>query len=131
MRSSVIITVNDAGSALPGSGIVSPMFKVWLRRGVVAGALTAATAVLAMATGDLWVRAEARGHVYTVAEVPAAPVALVLGAQVYPGGVPSPFLAARLEIARQLLAAGKVLAILVSGDHMDWGYNEQIGRAHV
>jgi vancomycin permeability regulator SanA len=100
------------------------MFKVWLRRGVVAGALTAAAAVLAMATGDLWVRAEARGHVYSVAEVPAAPVALVLGAQVYPGDVPSPFLATRLEIARQLLAAGKVRAILVSGDHMDWGYNE-------
>jgi vancomycin permeability regulator SanA len=51
-------------------------------------------------------------------------VALVLGAEVYPGGVPSPFLAARLEIARQLLAAGKVSAILVSGDHGRWAYNE-------
>ena len=69
-------------------------------------------------------RGAAHGHVYSAAAVPAAPVALVLGAQVYPDGNPSPFLAARLEIARQLLAAGKVRAILVSGDHMDWGYNE-------
>ncbi len=100
------------------------MVEFWLRRGVVAGALCVAAVVLAMASGDLWVRAEARGHVYTEAAVPAAPVALVLGAQVYPDGNPSPFLAARLEIARQLLADGKVRAILVSGDHMDWGYNE-------
>ncbi|MEU4215507.1 ElyC/SanA/YdcF family protein [Actinoplanes sp. NPDC026623] len=98
--------------------------KTWFKRAVVAGALGVAVAVLAMATGDLWVRAEASGHVYSAADVPAAPVALVLGSEVYPDGNPSPFLAARLEIARQLLAAGKVKAILVSGDHMDWGYNE-------
>jgi vancomycin permeability regulator SanA len=109
---------------LTPAGIVTGMIRVWFRRGVVAGALSVAATVLTMAAGDLWVRAEARGHVYTVAAVPAAPVALVLGAQVYPDGNPSPFLAARLEIARQLLAAGKVRAILVSGDHMDWGYNE-------
>ena len=111
-------------AALTTGGIVAAMIKIWWRRGVVAGALGAAAAVLVMATGDLWVRAEAHGHVYTEAEVPAAPVALVLGAQVYADGTPSPFLAARLEIARQLLADGKVRAILVSGDHMDWGYNE-------
>ena len=104
--------------------MVIRMIRVWFRRSVVAGALSVAAAVLTMAAGDLWVRAEAHGHVYSAASVPAAPVALVLGAEVYPGGDPSPFLAARLEIARQLLAEGKVRAILVSGDHMDWGYNE-------
>ena len=109
---------------LTAAGIVTGMVRIWFRRGVVAGALCVAAAVLAMATGDLWVRAEARGHVYSEAEVPAAPVALVLGAEVYPDGNPSPFLAARLEIARQLLADGRIRAILVSGDHMDWGYNE-------
>nr|WP_236718428.1 ElyC/SanA/YdcF family protein [Actinoplanes sp. TFC3] len=77
-----------------------------------------------MAAGDLWVRSSAHGHVYEESAVPAAPVALVLGAEVYPDGNPSPFLAARLEIARQLLAAGKVKAILVSGDHREWDYNE-------
>lgn len=67
------------------------MIRVWFRRGVVAGALCVAAAVLTMATGDLWVRANAAGHVYTEADVPAAPVALVLGAEVYPDGNPSPF----------------------------------------
>ena len=100
------------------------MIRVWFRRSVVTGALCVAAAVLTMAAGDLWVRGAAHGHVYSAAAVPAAPVALVLGAQVYPDGNPSPFLAARLEIARQLLASGKVRAILVSGDHLDWGYNE-------
>jgi vancomycin permeability regulator SanA len=98
--------------------------RLWFRRATAAGALCVAAAVLAMAAGDLWVRAAASGHVHSVADVPAAPVALVLGSEVYPGGDPSPFLAARLEIARQLLVTGKVKAILVSGDHMDWGYNE-------
>jgi vancomycin permeability regulator SanA len=111
---------------LTGADRVAGMarFNAWFKRAVVAGALCLAVAVLAMATGDLWVRAEASGHVYGLADVPAAPVALVLGSEVYPDGNPSPFLAARLEIARQLLATGKVKAILVSGDHMDWGYNE-------
>ena len=96
----------------------------WLRRAVAAGALAVAAAVLSAAAGSLWASGGARGHVYAVDDVPAAPVALVLGAQVDPGGVPSPFLAARLEIARQLLAAGTVKAILVSGDHRRWEYNE-------
>ena len=109
---------------LTPAGIVTGMIRIWFRRGVVAGALSVAAAVLTMAAGDLWVRGGGGGHVSTPAAVPAAPVALVLGSEVYPDGSPSPFLAARLEIARQLLADGKVRAILVSGDHMDWGYNE-------
>jgi len=100
------------------------MLKIWFRRVVSAGALAVAAAVLAMAAGSFWASAGAAGRVHTVADSPPAPVALVLGAQVYDGGIPSPFLAARLEIARQLLAAGKVKAILVSGDHAKWEYNE-------
>jgi vancomycin permeability regulator SanA len=72
----------------------------------------------------LWVKIEARGHIYAEADVPVAPVALVLGAQVYPDGNPSPFLAARLAIAQRLLEAGKVKAILVSGDHREFKYDE-------
>jgi vancomycin permeability regulator SanA len=47
--------------------------------------------------------------------VPRAPVALVLGAQVYPSGMPSAFLRARLDLAQRLLEAGKVEVLLVSG----------------
>lgn len=59
-----------------------------------------------------------------LAEVPPAPVALVLGAQVYPSGTPSPFLAARLDLARRLLDAGVVEVLLVSGDGSAREYNE-------
>jgi vancomycin permeability regulator SanA len=98
---------------------------IWFRRAVVAGALATAAAVLTMAVPGIWVSLRSEGHVYAEPDVPAAPVALVLGAEVYyPSGQPSPFLAARLEIARQLFADGKVKAILVSGDHRKWAYNE-------
>jgi vancomycin permeability regulator SanA len=80
--------------------------------------------VSATVASVLWVRVEGGDHVYAEADVPAAPVALVLGAQVYSDGNPSPFLAARLAIAQRLLEAGKVQAILVSGDHREWKYDE-------
>ena len=95
-----------------------------VRRILTAGALATALVVLVMAAGGLWVGARSAGHVYSEASVPAAPVAIVLGAQVYDDGTVSPFLAARLDIARRLYAAGKVKAILVSGDHSRWAYDE-------
>ncbi len=49
---------------------------------------------------------------------------MVLGAQVYPDGTPSPYLQARLDIARKLYEAGKAEAILVSGDNGQQQYNE-------
>jgi len=51
----------------------------------------------------------------------------VLGAQVYPGNIPSPFLAARLSLAKQLYDAGTVRVILVSGDHSRPDYDEPDG----
>jgi len=96
----------------------------WLLRSslVVVGMGVAAAATLAASIG--WVRSAADGHLYSVDDVPPAPVALVLGAQVYPDGTPSPFLAARLDLAKQLLDAGKVQVVLVSGDNMAPEYNE-------
>jgi len=71
-----------------------------------------------------FVRASAAGHLYSEADVPAAPVALVLGAAVSPDGTPSAFLAGRLDLAQRLYDAGKVKVILVSGDNMAPEYNE-------
>jgi vancomycin permeability regulator SanA len=79
---------------------------------------------LATAGSVLWLRAGASGHLYSASAVPAAPVALVLGAQVESDGSPSVFLTARLELARQLYQSGKVKVLLVSGDHMNWDYDE-------
>jgi vancomycin permeability regulator SanA len=95
-----------------------------VRKLLTAVALVVALGVLVLAGCDLWVRAGARGHTYAVGDVPAAPVALVLGAEVYADGQPSPFLIARLDIARRLYATGKVKAVLLSGDHSRWEYNE-------
>jgi vancomycin permeability regulator SanA len=109
---------------LTRAGIVGRVLIRLLRRALFPASLLTALAVVAMASCSLWVRIEAAGHVYDEESVPAAPVAIVLGAEVYPGGTPSPFLAARLDIARRLLQAGKVRAILVSGDHSRWDYDE-------
>ena len=80
---------------------------------------------LAAVAGSVrFVRSAAAGHIYTESDVPAAPVALVLGAQVNPDGTPSAFLAARLDLARRLYDAGRVEVIIVSGDHLAPEYDE-------
>ncbi|MEV6598563.1 ElyC/SanA/YdcF family protein [Actinoplanes sp. NPDC051346] len=94
------------------------------RRTVRIGLTAAAAALVVTVASVAWIRGEAEEYVYDAASVPEVPVALVLGTQVDPGGSPSAFLAARLEIARQLLGSGKVRAILVSGDHGRWEYDE-------
>jgi vancomycin permeability regulator SanA len=96
----------------------------WFVRLVRFGLAGLVAGLLLVGGGELWVRGVARGHVYSETAVPAAPVALVLGAQVYSDGTPSAYLAARLDLAKRLLDAGKVRAILLSGDHSRWEYDE-------
>lgn len=57
------------------------------------------------------------GRYDNAGRTPTRSVALVLGAGVLPGGTPTPFLQQRLDLAHDLYAAGRVRAILVSGDH--------------
>jgi vancomycin permeability regulator SanA len=71
-----------------------------------------------------WTRVGAYHRVYSVTDVPPAPVALVLGAGVDGDGSPSAYLQARLTLAKQLYDAGKVRALLVSGDNSRADYNE-------
>ncbi|MEU8073547.1 ElyC/SanA/YdcF family protein [Micromonospora sp. NPDC049151] len=109
-------------------------WRVWLgahRRAVrLAGRLLVLATAVALLLGAAtvasvtWVRDTAEGHLFDAAGAPETPVAVVLGTKVEPDGTPSPFLAGRLETARQLYAAGKVKALLLSGDHMDWDYDE-------
>lgn len=73
------------------------------------------------------VTACAKGRTHGVVDVPERPVALVLGAQIYPDGTPSPFLKGRLDLAADLYEAGKVSVILVSGDNRQEHYNEPDG----
>ena len=78
--------------------------RLWLAPFAAAGCLGAVGASVA------WMRHDTGDYIFGESDVPRAPVALVLGAQVYASGEPSPFLSARLAIAQRLLAEGKVLA---------------------
>ncbi len=94
-------------------------------RRLVIAALAAVVLAGAVVGASLWrVQSLADGHEYTLDTVPARTVAIVFGAQVHPDGSPSPFLEARLDLARRLYAAGKVRAVLVSGDDGQVDYNE-------
>jgi len=59
-----------------------------------------------------------RGRIYAgPTDAPTSPLALVLGAEVYSNGTPSPALVNRLDTSIQLYRAGKVDALLMSGGH--------------
>jgi len=88
----------------------------------VVGAL--AVAGLAAYAPWLWVSAQSRDRVHEVADAPAADVTLVLGAGLTPDDRPSPYLAARLDVAIELLRAGKTKVLLVSGDNRYVDYDE-------
>jgi len=62
------------------------------------------------------IRVEILGHLFADASsAPNAPVALILGAEVYADGRPSPALANRLDVGIELLRLGRVRALLMSG----------------
>ena len=75
--------------------------------------VAALVSIIAASAG--WVAYATAGKVYDVDDAPDAPVAIVLGAQVR-DGKPMRFLAGRLDTAIALMAAGKIKAILGSGD---------------
>ncbi|WP_441248673.1 SanA/YdcF family protein [Kitasatospora sp. McL0602] len=70
-----------------------------------------------------WLWTDAGQRVGTVAEAPAAPVAVVFGAGLF-DGQPSPYLAHRLDAALTLYQEHKVQAILVTGDNGRVSYDE-------
>ncbi|MCI4062587.1 YdcF family protein [Micromonospora sp. R77] len=105
------------------------MLRRWWNRRTARRALVAVAAgavlLAAVTVGSVaWIRAGAEDHLFAEADVPDEPVALVLGTKVEADGTPSPFLTGRLELARRLFTAGRVRAVLVSGDNMHAGYNE-------
>ena len=73
---------------------------------------------------SLYVEHRYRDRILPRAQAPAAPVALVYGAGLAPGGVPSPVLAQRLDAALALYHAGTVRGLLLSGDNSDRFHDE-------
>ncbi|MEV0467955.1 ElyC/SanA/YdcF family protein [Nocardia tengchongensis] len=95
------------------------------RRRVVKICVVLAVVGFAVLVGsDLWIRMAHRKYEYSVASAPSADVAIVLGAEVKPDGRPSDYLKARLDLGRQLLEAGKVKALLLTGDNGRASYDE-------
>lgn len=84
--------------------------------------LTVAACTLALLPAT-WMYTAATPRVRDVADVPAAPVAVVFGAGLV-NGTPSPYLAHRLAAAARLYQDHKVKALLVTGDNSRDDYNE-------
>jgi len=75
-----------------------------------------AAALLVLLAIAISIRVELLGHLFAdAASAPTAPVALILGAEVYADGRPSPALANRLDVGIELLRLGRVRALLMSG----------------
>lgn len=90
----------------------------WALAAMVAGALV-------LLAANLYVlRSTAAYRTFDLSRVPARPVALVLGAGLNPDGTPSGMLADRLDAGAALLRAGKVRALLFSGDDGSVYHNE-------
>lgn len=73
------------------------------------------------------VASAATAYIVDAETAPTCDAALVLGAQVYKSGTPSPVLQDRLDYAVRLYRAGKVPKILASGDHGTIEYDEVKG----
>lgn len=88
-----------------------------MRKRVAFSAATAlAVALLALLLIAIDVRVALLGHLYAdAASAPTATVTLVLGAEVYADGRPSPALESRLDVAIELLRSGKTNVLLMSG----------------
>jgi vancomycin permeability regulator SanA len=111
-----------SGISYPGTVPNHPLRRTALIVGVLG-----LTGLAVIGVPAAYAKLTARPHTFTVQSVPETPVAMVLGAQIYPDGTPSPYLKGRLDTAKRLYDAGKVRAILVSGDNGDDHYNEPDG----
>jgi vancomycin permeability regulator SanA len=90
-------------------GVVRP------RRLHALGVFFAAALLLLLAIA-ISIRIEVFGHLHAdAASAPTTPVALILGAEVYADGQPSPALSNRLDVGIELLRLGRVRALLMSG----------------
>lgn len=95
------------------------------RRQLLVTAVVAAALVIAGCLPAVMIQLGTRGQRFTSADqVPARPVALVLGAGLNPDGSASPMLRYRIEVAADLYRRGLVRALLMSGDHSRLDHDE-------
>jgi vancomycin permeability regulator SanA len=93
----------------------------WARRGLL-GALFLVTLPLGLNYYVNWATRALRFR--NPQEVPAKPVAIVFGAEVYRNGKLSPMLAARVQQAVEVYRVGRISKILMTGDNSRTDYDE-------
>lgn len=78
-----------------------------------------------------WIASAASGRCFRkIQDVPATPVAVVLGTSSHVGGRVNLFFSTRMRAAAELFHAGKVQALIVSGDNGTANYDEPTEMKH-
>ncbi len=98
--------------------------RVSFKRLLLVGAVLLSATVFVTVSTRAYSALQARPRIYAFDDVPERPVAVVFGALVYPSGRLSAMLADRVEVAARLYHAGKVKALLITGDNSIATYNE-------
>src|SRR5688572_23956544 len=94
-----------------------PSTQRWLRWLVRIAIAVFALMIAVTVAANVWLRAASSGRMHDLEAAPEAPVMIVFGAQLEAGGTrPRPFLRGRLDVAVDLMRAGRARAVLVSGD---------------
>jgi vancomycin permeability regulator SanA len=101
-----------------------------VRRWVMALLALGLAAALGVWVVSLYVEKRYADRILPRSQAPQKPVALVYGAGLAPGGVPSPVLAQRLDAAIALYREGKVDTLLLSGDNSDRFHDETRAMLH-
>ncbi|MBK8026324.1 MAG: YdcF family protein [Chloroflexi bacterium] len=99
-------------------------FRKHLRRFMIISLILGGLAFSALVLPRVYSAIRAVGMVYPADAVPARPVAVIFGAQVLASGRPSAMLADRVRMGAELYQAGKVRALLLTGDNSEVNYNE-------
>jgi SanA protein len=96
-----------------------------IRRALLLAVACGAAALGLLLGLRFWVERRYQDRIYeTIEQMPSRPVALVLGAGLWPDGSLTPILADRVATAAELYRAGKVEKLLCSGDNRRVDYNE-------
>ncbi len=106
--------------------ITAPLRFIWRKKRMIFFAFTGLVTVGVLSIGGLrlYSAVRAQPQIYTLETVPERPVAIIFGASVLPSGRPSAMLADRVRMGAELYTAGKVRALLLTGDNSIETYNE-------
>ncbi len=106
--------------------ILAPLRFIWRKKRLIALTLTGLATLGVLSVGGLrfYSAVRAQPQIYTLETVPERPVAIIFGASVLPSGRLSAMLADRVRMGVELYHAGKVRALLLTGDNSQETYNE-------